>query len=128
MTLLTTQIIMDPSPMIVFAADRRISLGGRRYTERRKVLRVPTKRAGIGYFGLAQLPLRGRQRHMDLWLADFLAANSGLQSLRDLATSLARELNRVVPAAIRQVYVSGFHLAGFDVHQEPEFWFIRNVA
>ncbi len=128
MTLLTTEIVADPHPMIVFAADRRISLEGRRHAERLKILRVPTKRAGIGYFGLAELPLRGRQRHMDAWLADFLSAHSSLPSLEDLATTLATELNRVVPAAIRQTYVSGFHLAGFNGHGEPEFWFIRNVA
>jgi len=128
MTLLTTEIVTDPKPVIVFAADRRISVGGRRCAERRKILRVPTKRAGIGYFGLAELPLQGRQRHMDVWLSDFLEARAALPSLRDLAVALATELNRVVPAATRNAHMSGFHLAGFDRHGRPEFWFIRNVA
>jgi hypothetical protein len=128
MTLLTTEIVTHPRPAIVFAADRRISLAGRRHAERRKILRVPTKRAGIGYFGLAELPLQGRQRHMDVWLSDFLEAQAALPSLRQLAEALATELNRVVPPATRGAHVSGFHLAGLDRRGRPEFWFIRNVA
>ena len=125
MTLLTTEILTGPRPMIVFAADRRISVGGRRHAERPKIFRVTTKRAGIGYFGLAELPLHGRQRHMEVWLTDFLEAHSGLPTLSALAAALAAELNRVVP---RQAHVSGFHLAGFNGRRQPEFWFVRNVA
>jgi hypothetical protein len=128
MTLLTTEIVVDPHPMIVFAADRRISLGGRRHAERRKILRVTTKRAGIGYFGLAELSVRGRQLHMDVWLADFLEEHSSLRTLRDLAAALEKELNHLVPAATRRAHISGFHLAGFNDRHQPEFWFVRNVA
>jgi hypothetical protein len=127
MTLLATEIVTGPPPAIVFAADRRISLGGRRHTERRKILPVPRKRAGIGYFGLAELPLSGRQRHMDVWLADFLQANSLRATLGELANRLAEKLNRIVPAATYRAHVSGFHLAGFDQSAQPEFWFVRNI-
>jgi hypothetical protein len=128
MTLLTTEIVPAPHSMIVFAADRRISLGGRRYTDRPKIVPVPTKRAGVGYFGLAAVSVGGKQRHMDVWLTDFLAANTGLRSLADLATALEMELNRLIPAATREAYISGFHLAGFDANGQPEFWFVRNVG
>jgi hypothetical protein len=127
MTLLTTEILMEPHPIIVFAADRRISRGNRRDSERRKIFRVPTKRAGIGYFGLAELRLAGRRRYMDEWLTDFLNRHSGLRTLGDLADRLAEELNRIVPSKDRQREVSGFHLAGFNDRDEPEFWFVRNV-
>lgn len=126
MTLLTTEILPN-HPAIVFAADRRLSVGGRRHAERPKILRVPGKRAGIGYFGLAQLPLPGRRRYVDVWLADFLQAQSGLATMQDLARALARELNRVVPRATRSAYISGFHLAGLNNADQPEFWFVRNM-
>lgn len=126
MTLLATEIVTGPPQAIVFAADRRISLGGRHHCERRKILPVPRKRAGIGYFGLAELPLAGRQRHMDTWLADFLQATSHVRTLGELANELAENLNRIVPAPMRRAHVSGFHLAGFS-QEQPEFWFVRNV-
>ena len=65
---------------------------------------------------------------MDVWLSDFLNAHPSAVDLGDLAAALVTELNRVVPAAIRGTYISGFHLAGFNRHNAPEFWFIRNVA
>jgi hypothetical protein len=128
MTLLATEIVTGPRPEIVFAADRRITLGGRRHAERRKVFRVPGKRAGIGYFGLAHLLSGGRQRYMDVWLSDFLQANSTLATLSDLTGALAGELNRVVPVATRRRHISGFHLAGLNQAGQPEFWFVRNLA
>lgn len=127
MTLLTTEILMGPRPIIVFAADRRISRGNRPDSNRRKIFRVPTKRAGIGYYGLAELHFAGRRRYMDQWLTDFLNRHSGLRTLGDLADKLAEDLNRIVPSTDRQREVSGFHLAGFNDRGEPEFWFVRNV-
>ena len=109
MTLLATEISEGPPPTIVFAADRRISLGGRRHAERRKILPLPRRRAGIGYFGLAELPVAGPRRNLDRWLADFLQAKSRLVTLAELANELAEELNRVLPIAVRRAYVSGFH-------------------
>lgn len=127
MTLLTTEILTGSPQAIVFAADRRISLGGRRHAERRKILAVPRKRAGIGYFGLAQLHAARRQQHMDQWLGDFLQATSDMRTLGELANELAENLNRIVPRPMHRTHVSGFHLAGFNRDDQPEFWFVRNV-
>jgi len=129
MTLLTTEIVVEPQPIIVFAADRRISKNDQRDSDRRKIFQVPTKRrACIGYFGLAEVPVGGRQPYMDEWLPDFLNARTALPTLGDLAKALEQELNRLVPAATRRSVTSGFHLAGFNEYDEPEFWFVRNVG
>jgi hypothetical protein len=59
MTLLTTEIHSHDDPeraLTVFAADRRISKGGREHDTCEKILRVPELNAGIGYFGLAEVP------------------------------------------------------------------------
>jgi hypothetical protein len=127
-TLLATEIIPGDDPVIVFAADRRISLGTRRHAERPKVLRVPSRRAGIGYFGLAEIQLMGRRRPMDLWLGEVLERASTRHSLGVLAAELASSLNAAVPLATRRRCVSGFHLAGLNDADQPEFWFVRNVA
>ena len=127
MTLLTTEIVPGAFPAIVFAADRRISVAGRRQADRSKILTLPGKRAGIGYFGLAELPFKGPQRHMDVWLSDFLRAHSALHTLRETAEALVARLNQVVPAPHQRKHVSGFHLAGLASDGQPEFWFVRNV-
>jgi hypothetical protein len=59
MTLLTTEIHNHSDPdraLIVFAADRRISLDYTPYDEQKKIFRLPRLNAGIGYFGLAEVP------------------------------------------------------------------------
>lgn len=126
MTLLLTEIIEPPvhaQSLIVFAADRRISRAGVEAATRPKVFRVPKLRAGIGYFGLAELP----GKKMDAWLTEFIEANQAVPTLAELATTLAAALNNEVPAAWRQSDISGFHLAGFTAADKVEFWFVRNV-
>jgi len=113
----------------VFAADRRLSQAGRPYGRRKKILHVAGKRAGVGYFGLAQVPLRTRKLYMDQWLSDNLPRLGGPSaSLGELAKALASELNTAIPHSVRSAHVSGFHLAGLRSDGAPEFWFIRNVA
>jgi hypothetical protein len=127
MTLLTTEIV--PGPAVVFAADRRLSVGGKRHEERKKILHVPGRRAGVGYFGLAQVRLRARRLYMDQWLNDVLPQLGGQSaSLGELAKALASELNNAIPHGVRSTNVSGLHLAGLRSDGAPEFWFIRNVA
>ena len=78
MTLLTTEIMAEPDPMIVFAADRRISSleKGVAFPNGPRSSKYRVKPAVIGYFGLAELPLDGRWRQMDVWLSDFLNAHT----------------------------------------------------
>lgn len=130
MTLLTTEIHNHNDPeraLIVFAADRRISRSDREYDEREKILRVLELNAGIGYFGLAEVPQRGRRTPMAEWLRSFLAGASDCENLKELAAKLADSLNLAVPASLRRRVVSGFHIAGFDSQGRVEFWYVRNV-
>ena len=127
MTLLTTEIHKHdrPDAVIVFAADRRISRGSVRDSEQPKIFSIPRLHAGIGYFGLAEVPSGTGTEPMAIWLQRFLA-ESKATTLGDLAHDLADGLNAVIPAPWRQSDVSGFHLCGFAAAGRPEFWYVRN--
>jgi hypothetical protein len=64
---------------------------------------------------------------MSDWLLRFIRINSKLTSLETFANTLADSLNSDVPLKLRQKYVSGFHIAGYNSSGIPEFWFVRNV-
>ncbi len=126
MTLLATEIHNHDDPasaLIVFAADRRISLGRRYFDNRKKIFTLPWLNAGIGYFGLAVV---GKQS-MQEWLQAFLAGATDCQTMAELAGRLADSLNRVIPPARQRVDRSGFHIAGYNRAGQPEFWYVRNV-
>ena len=61
MTLLATEILKHDKPdaVIVFQADRRITRGRVRDSEQPKIFQIPRLSAGIGYFGLAEVPTPG---------------------------------------------------------------------
>jgi hypothetical protein len=127
MTLLTTEIHRPDraDAVIVFAADRRISRGDIRDSEQPKIFRIDRLHAGIGYFGLAEVPAAGTREPMAAWLEGFLMGNVA-STLGDLACELSATLNAVVPAPWRNSEISGFHLCGFATQLRPEFWYIRN--
>ena len=84
MTLLTTEIHNPNDPdnaLIVFAADGRISRGGNYDDSRKKIFRVPGLNAGIGYFGLAEIPKGNTVNPMAEWLVEFLVDNSACENL-----------------------------------------------
>jgi hypothetical protein len=127
MTLLLTEIHNHDDPAhatIVFAADRRISVGSRYHGSRKKIFAIPCLNAAIGYFGLAQV---GCLQMAD-WLPAHLRRDRSLRSLGDFAENLADRLNADVPAIHRRTVVSGFHISGFDPHSRAEFWFVRNIT
>ena len=129
MTLLATEIHRHESTtdaVIVFAADQRISRGGARDSEHPKIIRIPKLRAGIGYFGLAEIPRRSGRQPMAEWLQEFLGMAMA-STLEDLAVELARSLNQTISDEWRLTQQSGFHLCGFAETNRPEFWYIRNV-
>jgi hypothetical protein len=130
MTLITTEIHHHDDrtrAVIVFGADRRISKADGTYGDtRRKVLAIERLNAGIGYFGLAQVPKDSRQQFMDDWLRAFIRSNTS-PTLPEFASALAAQLNSAIPNVTRQECISGFHVAGFDEAAKPEFWFVRNV-
>jgi len=127
MTLLTTEFHRTHSGyVIVFAADRCIARGTERAADREKVLGIPGHRAGIGYFGLAEVAYGRGMQPLDEWLRDRFYRLGPDDTLEDIAVRLAAELNRVVPRDVRLEEPSGLHLAGFNSGR-PEFWFVRNV-
>lgn len=126
MTLLLTEIHNHDDPArttIVFAADRRISVGSRYHGLRKKIFAIPRLNGAVGYFGLAQV---GTQPMAD-WLAAHLRRESSSRFLGDFAKDLADRLNVDVPSIHRRTVVSGFHIAGFDPQARAEFWFVRNI-
>lgn len=127
MTLLTTEIHRhyQADAVIVFAADQRISRGDIRDSEQPKVFRVDRLRAGIGYFGMAEVFAAGGREPMAVWLSRFLDG-SAAPTLVALANELATALNTAVPADWRASETSGFHLCGFAEQARPEFWYVRN--
>jgi hypothetical protein len=126
-TLLTTEIHRHDrlDAVIVFAADRRITRGSVRDSEQPKIFSIPRLHAGIGYFGLAEVPSGTGSEPMALWLQRFVAESTA-STLGDLAHDFTGGLNAVIPARWRQSVVSGFHLYGFTAAARPEFWYVRN--
>lgn len=130
MTLLTTEVfdkMTVKAPFVVFAADRRISRDGQPDSDREKIFKVPGYRAGIGYFGLAEVPSGRHNQPMSDWLTTFLDGRAPVGGLDKLAQDLADELNVTVPRALRRQYISGFHLSGLEADGQPAFWYVRNV-
>ena len=101
----------------------RITLKGKFHSNRKKVFRIPYLKAGVGYFGLAQLT---NQEFFSSWLPNFINNNSDVTSLGKFAESLRDALNRVVNRALLSRNVSGFHICGFNEDLYPEFWIVRN--
>jgi hypothetical protein len=103
MTLLATEIHRHdrPDAVIVFAADRRISRGGLHDSDQPKIFRIPQLSAGIGYFGLAEVPTTSGTEPMAVWLRRFLS-RSMASTLADLARDLAAALNDAVPEPWRR--------------------------
>ena len=128
MTLLTTEIHLSPTAAyVVFAADQCVLRNGCSQPGQQKVFRIDAIRAGIGFFGLAEIPAALGTQRMDEFLRDFVGGISSRNSLNDVAQTLAKELNRLVPSEWILSERSGFHLAGFAADGIPEFWYIRNV-
>src|SRR5262245_33974459 len=129
MTLLATEIHQQADMnVIVFVADQRIVRGSSPVTNQQKIFPIKQIRAGIGYFGLATVPVEHQpQQPMADCLQDFLYTVKAGESLASVANRLCEELNRVVPAALRNREASGIHLAGFADDGMVEFWIIRNM-
>jgi hypothetical protein len=130
MTLLLTEIhCLDglSHSCILFAADRRISRNGKYDGTQRKVFQIPYLQAGVGFFGLAEVPTGGNILSMSAWLSRFIRKNSRVKSLEIFASMLRDTLNSDIDLRWRQKHISGFHVAGYNSVGIPEFWYIRNV-
>jgi hypothetical protein len=129
---MTIQIVDITHLGIVMAADGAVSfintrLAGQRNPEnwrRIKLFRIPNLRAGIGYFGLAQVS----GQLMETWLEKFIHKNASMATLHEFAHSLASALPAETNVNEGQ-QKSGFHLAGYGTIGDgnlPEMHFIRN--
>lgn len=128
MTLLTTELhLRDDGPIVVFAADRRIIRGEGPARDQQKIFPVPHLAAGIGFFGLAEMPDNVGNRPMSDWVQDFLYTVRPEEELATIAARLSQRLNDTVPPGWHEGEASGFHLAGFAASGQLEFWFVRNV-
>jgi hypothetical protein len=126
-TLLTTEIhVHGASAHIVFAADRRISRGGRADGEAVKIFPVPGGNVGVGFFGLAEIN-GAQQRSMSSWLDVLVASVPSGSSPREVAVILLEGLRSTVPYDDAIKEPSGFHVSGFAEDGHPEFWYVRNV-
>lgn len=130
MTLLLTEIhCLDglSHSCIIFAADRRISRNGKYDATRKKIFRIPYLQAAVGFFGLAEVPYKRNILPISEWLSSFIRRNAHLDNLQSFANVLANNLDSDIPAKLKQKYISGFHVAGYNTSGIPEFWFVRNV-
>ena len=132
MSLISNEIhILDGfnKTVLVFAADRRITRDGKYHATLPKLFPIPYLRAGISYFGVAEVSSskRGRQ-DMAQWLPDFINQQPGTKDLKTFAGELRNSLNQVVPPHVLAAQPSGFHLCGYNPQGIPEFWFITNVG
>lgn len=130
MTLLLTEIYIGTDMLdatIIFSADRRISRDKKFDAVRKKIFRIPYLKAGIGYFGLAEVGRRPNATPMSDWLTAFIDNNHDSRSLSEFSNRLKNELDTDVPKTLKMAGPSGFHIAGFNQDGLPEFWFVRNI-
>src|SRR3954454_20869361 len=83
MTLLVNEIYHDrelSDGLIIMAADRSITLGGRRIASHRKVFEISHLNGGVGYFGLAS-PTTNKRHPFASWLPNLIRQSSQTQSL-----------------------------------------------
>ncbi len=131
MTLILNEIHgmgLDRQPLMIAAADRRISNpDGSYHSTRRKLFPLPRLGGAVSYFGLAAFPQGGRQIFFSDWLPAFIR-HSGDLTVAAFAANLRRELNHNVPRTSLRANPSGFHICGFDARGRPDFWFLSNIG
>lgn len=127
MTLLLNEIHVPGDlrkSVILFAADRRVSLPGKSPPRfMKKIARIPYLNAGIGYYGLAEVQ---SGVYLSSWLPNFINNSAEAKTLGEFANKLRAELNWVVNKAWLKKQPSGFHLCGYNIHGFPELWHICN--
>jgi len=131
MTLITTEIHVQKEickSIIFMAADRCMSRRGKHAGIARKIFPISNLKAGIGFFGIAEILINKQWKSMSPWLQNFIAKNYNVGSMRSLARLLKKELDKNIPNDVKRKYPSGFHLTGFNSEGYPEFWFVTNIG
>lgn len=114
--------------VIVFAADRRITIQGKYDSVRKKLFKIEYLNAGISYFGLALVFPNGKETYLSEWLPAFIRNQSDAVDMQDFADRLRNTLNTIVPPQILKAYPSGFHLAGHNAKGYPDFFYVSNIG
>ena len=115
---------------IVSAADRLITINGKRDSLRKKILPVPYFRATVSYFGLAAYPHPTRSNrwiYFSDWLPNVINQLHGSADLSAFSHSFRAVLNQTIPPALLAQGPSGFHICGYNNQNLPELWYISNI-
>lgn len=116
------------APLIVAAADRRVSnADGSYHSTRRKLFALPRVSGAVSCFGLAGFDRQGHHVYFSEWLPAFIARTAAI-SPGDFARALFQELNPIVGRRLLAGAPSGFHICGFDTQGRPDFWFMSNIG
>jgi hypothetical protein len=130
MTLLINEIWADRDlndSLILFGADRRVTLKGKYHGTHKKIFKIKHLNAGVGYFGLAY-PTQNQKYPFSSWIPEFIRRGSHTGSIGEFAEFIMESLNRVVPKSYHESEPSGFHICGFNERNKPELWFVRNIG
>ena len=131
MTLIMNEIhILDglEKSVLVFAADRQITIKGKYDSSRKKLFKIAYLDAGVSYFGLAQVFPKGKTVYMSDWLPDFIKKQNSCTDLETFTNRLKSALNEIVPPKILMQNPSGFHLAGYNSQGYPDFFHFSNIG
>ncbi len=112
--------------VMVAAADRRITLGGKYDSTEQKLFTIPYLRGAISYYGLAEVYPKGKPEYLSSWLPNFIADHHSATTLKDFVYSLREELHRIIPPGTLKINVSGFHVCGYQPDGLPDFWHLRS--
>jgi len=130
MSILT--VVLVPQGML-FGADRTITVTQHSgpvivvsHDERPKVLKWPNAHALVGYVGVARI---GTKTAND-WLYEFIGRHPGREPAVDLCQALVSDLERDIPASVREDNEMILHLGTFETRDGlalPQCWYIRNL-
>jgi hypothetical protein len=112
----------------IAAADRRITLGRKIETPRKKLFAIPHLGATVSYFGLAATNKNGKWLYFSDLIPDFIKKSHQTKTLQEFSNLLMQTLNKEVPIELRRGHISGFHLSGYTAAGLPEFWYFSNIS
>lgn len=113
--------------IMVAAADRRVTAGGKYVGTFRKLFPISYLRGALSYFGLAAFDVGRTRKTLSDWLPKFIAKHAGTPDLQTFCANLHRELELFIPSSVLRSSPSGFHICGYNKHFIPEYWFLTNI-
>lgn len=135
MTLIINEIHIAPTKdksYIVACADRRITWKSKgkkeKYTTNKKLFEISYLNACLSYWGNITIKSDlGHYETLSSWLPNYIKKNNEIRSLKEFTFKLRDTLNQKMHSDHLREYSSGFHLAGFDSENNPEFFHFSNT-